>query len=202
MIEKKLLKTTNGNVELTIDETIHKFKGLVFQFIKGYIKSNDYDDLEQTGLIAISKAYEDYDITKDKCFSTIATLYIRNAISKYIRSMNTKKNTMVTCSLDDVLDDSEDMLLLKDCIKDKTVNVENIVVSNIFFNKTINTYLEKLTQPQYKAMMLSIKGLSNEEIANILDKKSSAISTLLGYTRNKLQRLLNSNGINANYIKN
>jgi RNA polymerase sporulation-specific sigma factor len=76
--------------ELVINENKKMIYKIATEFnSKGY----DLEDLYQIGVIAISKALENFDETYDTKFSTYAYIYIRGEMAKYVREdRNIKTN--------------------------------------------------------------------------------------------------------------
>ena len=68
------------------EEVILKNSNLIYSIINKYTKYYDVDDLYQTGVIGILKAYKNYDSSKNCKFSTYAYTYILGEVLKYVNN--------------------------------------------------------------------------------------------------------------------
>lgn len=68
------------------EAVILKNSNLIYSIINKYTKYYDVDDLYQTGVIGILKAYKNYDSTKNCKFSTYAYTYILGEVFKYVNN--------------------------------------------------------------------------------------------------------------------
>ena len=78
------------------DEIIKQNSNLVYSICSKYSGYADKEDLHQVGMIALIKAYNNYDSKKETKFSTYAFPYIVGEVSKYIRE---NKNIKVSKDL-------------------------------------------------------------------------------------------------------
>ena len=68
------------------EAVIIKNNNLIYSIINKYIRYYDADDLYQTGVIGILKAYKNYDNSKNCKFSTYAYTYILGEVLKYVNN--------------------------------------------------------------------------------------------------------------------
>lgn len=68
------------------EEVILKNSNLIYSIINKYTKYYDVDDLYQTGVIGILKAYKNYESNKNCKFSTYAYTYILGEVFKYVNN--------------------------------------------------------------------------------------------------------------------
>ena len=77
-----------------IDRLIQQNKGLVYKQLHRFHMSTD-PDAESFAYEALWHAAEDFDETKGNKFSTVATVYIYNALCGYLRQLNAKRQLEV-----------------------------------------------------------------------------------------------------------
>ncbi len=70
----------------TLVKLINENKGLMYQIINKYKTYYDKDDLYQSTVIGIIKAYNNYDSTRDVKFSTYAYKYMLSEVISFIKS--------------------------------------------------------------------------------------------------------------------
>ena len=81
----KTLLIKGKEENLTEEETVIRFKGLINKQIKNYCKTYEREDLVQIASIALIKAYRNYDISKGIQFITLASLFINRQLWKLLR---------------------------------------------------------------------------------------------------------------------
>lgn len=81
----KTLLIKGKEEDLTEEETVIRFKGLINKQIKNYCKTYEREDLVQIASIALIKAYRNYDISKGIQFITLASLFINRQLWKLLR---------------------------------------------------------------------------------------------------------------------
>lgn len=83
-MEVKNILTHPGVVEqLTFDEIMDRYSPLINKRCQGWANTYEYDELWQTGSIALWRAYRDYDYRQNVAFGYVAGKYIDNALMAY-----------------------------------------------------------------------------------------------------------------------
>ena len=69
-----------------LNQLVRDNQNLIYSIIKKYTNYYDKEDLFQTGVIGLIKAYKSYDTTKNTKFSTHAYMYILSEVLLYINN--------------------------------------------------------------------------------------------------------------------
>lgn len=128
---KKLFESYQKGDQIARNKLIeHNLKSVYFIVYKNFYKSVRYEEIEDLlsiGTIALIKAVETYDLSKNFEFSTYSVKVIFNEILIYLR---TRKKWNNLYSLQQIVVDShETPIMLQDMISDQSDFVED------FFNK-------------------------------------------------------------------
>lgn len=75
--------------ELTEEEVVQDYYGLVVHLAKPYMQHYEYDDLVNEGLIAVLMAFRKYDPSAGASFGTFTGQQIKFALGKYARKSRT-----------------------------------------------------------------------------------------------------------------
>ena len=142
----------------TLVKLINENKGLMYQIINKYKTYYDKDDLYQSTVIGIIKAYNNYDSTRDVKFSTYAYKYMLSEVISFIKSSKLIKTSRdydkiykkvleaktilkeQVKSLDDaILEDGKTITLL-DNIKSRenNINIDNILLDEMLSTLTLD----------------------------------------------------------------
>lgn len=108
---KKLQIRKGEFEELSFEEVLKRYTGLIKKFASPYQSIYDFDDLFQVGSIALWKAYERYDMKKGCTFTTYAYNQVHFAIQTYHRDMTykfsnklSKVRGIMTCDMSELLE--------------------------------------------------------------------------------------------------
>lgn len=194
MNDNELVFLANDNNEDAINLIIDKYSKLINTILNEFTKiynivGIDRLDLFQEGLIGLINAIRTFRKEKDVLFYTYASKCIKYSILSEIRKSFRNKNKILNSSysLDLLYDDSSESLY--DIIKDIESDPSNIIINNESYDELFNNINSLLSKNEKEIFNLKIKGLSNREIALLLEKDSK-------YVENSLFR------INRKYKKN
>lgn len=161
---KKLIKITNDEIILvTLEEAIE----LVMPAIKKAVRItkndfNEYEDLQQTYIEWVIKAFHKYDVEKGKKWSTLAIDYIKSASQKMdnkenntLKAQEGKKYTKV--NLDYTFDDGNTAEELYG-YEDKNLN--DIIEQGGYFGYVIDKYREDVQAIDIIVMLIGESGHS------------------------------------------
>ncbi|KEI95080.1 RNA polymerase subunit sigma [Clostridium botulinum] len=140
---KKNIKINKNNIEkLSFEEVLKKYSNLITKYAYKWIKYG-FEDIKQIAHLAVWKAFNTYDISKNINFSTYANKIISTEILLHIRDNYQKGWEMdsVSSSLDNIIyNDGEKEQRFID-------NIEDITAEDELVNKShINLILNKLPQ--------------------------------------------------------
>ena len=163
------------------------FSFLISSIAKSYVIScNDFDDLLQVGRIALYRAVCRYDDTKKASFSTFASVCIRNALTSFMRSYQSKnKLPAELISLDD--DTSAEVLAFDD------VTPENVLIETEFFQNLENIIDTRLSKYEKIVLRYKLSGMSTSEISEKMGKEKKLVENSLFRARRKLKIFLSEN---------
>ena len=192
-MKKLIIVSQDKMTEMEFEEVLKKYKPLINKEIYAWVKSYEYDELFQVCSIALWKAFENYDYTKEIGFGYIAKMYIKNQVFNYHRKEISKlknKSSQIKSirSLNDIVfDEKSEGVELQDLIgEDETYTEETA-------NKLlIDKLLKKFTTQQQQDIMAYVGGYKSTELA-----KSKNISKQLHH--NKMQAVFAK--FRALYIK-
>lgn len=110
-MKKKLIRVTNDDIlELTFEEVLEKYRGLLINSIKKYKFKYEFEDLYQVSSLALWDAYEFHDSNNGKLFGSLAikTIFYYMApyriSDKYERETSQIKNVCSYYSNDGYVD--------------------------------------------------------------------------------------------------
>lgn len=173
----------------TFDQFIEKKNYLIKSCIKKLNIYKDHDDFYQVGLIALYKAFNDYDPSKDPNHNFdvyayyIILNYMKNELSNYTKRhihedimSNDHANQMIEdfCLEDDVLYRyAFDCVLLKLTLEEQEIiKLKRIGFNNLEIAKIFNCELEQLKY-RIKILYRKIRVLINEEHLFPFNSKSN-----------------------------
>lgn len=141
-----------------INKLIDANKGLVFKQLHKFRLADD-PEAESIGYEALYNAILNYDNSKGNKLSTVATVYIYNALGSYVRSLNAKRQIQ-TVSYNNIAysDDSEehefvDLLASEETIEDTYIKQELHRSAMDAFNKMY----DRLANEKHKAIIKAWK---------------------------------------------
>lgn len=178
-----------------IDKLISDNKGLIFEQLNKFNLVED-PEAESIGYEALYNAIRNYDSEKGTKLSTVATVYIYNALGSYVRTLNTKRRIQ-TVSYNNVAytDDSEEHEFIElipagNSIEEALIRREkNRLVREVF-----NKMYDKLTNEKHKAILAAWRDsefiAQTKDIAVIVGVSQSYVSYVINNFKHSLKKEL------------
>lgn len=192
--DNELVYLCAENNEDAINLIVNKYKNCILMILKEYLKEYniigvEVADLYQEGLIGLMHAIHSYNPTRDVLFYTYANACIRTSLMSAIRQTFRQKNRILnySYSLDKIFEDSGDNLY--EILKDESYEPNKLLLSSEEENELINKLKSKLSKSELAIFELRLKGLSNGEIATLIDKDTKYIENSLFRIKRKYKEL-------------
>lgn len=177
-----------------IDKAILSNKGLVYKQLHKFGLIDD-QEAESLAFWALYNALVNYDESKGIKLSTVATVYIYNALGSYVRKLNAKRiiqevsyNTIVQYDgteyeMLNILPDSK-------TVESEIIREERCKLTELAFNEMYN----KLTNDMHKAILKEWKRTDYEgtttSISDIVGVSQSYVSQVINNFKAKLRKRL------------
>lgn len=162
--------------EEELNTLIQRHSGLVYHQLHKFNLVQDCD-AESIAYVALCNAIRNFDASKGTKLSTVATVYIYNALGSYIRTMH-KKRVIQTISYNNIAysDDAEeheflDMLSTKESTEDAYVRKELCEHTRRVFNELYDT----LTNEKHR-VIISIWNDSDFSMTTVEISKAAGVS--------------------------
>lgn len=142
------------------EEVILKNSNLIYSIINKYTKYYDVDDLYQTGVIGILKAYKNYDSSKNCKFSTYAYTYILGEVLKYVNNNRNIKLSSEYLMINKKIQETRTILtqrLMKEPSNFELalfLEIDESVINNIDFLTKEMDSLDRIINEDGKSLML------------------------------------------------
>lgn len=192
--DNELVYLCAENNEDAMNLIVNKYKNCILMILKEYLKEYniigvEVADLYQEGLIGLMHAIHSYNPTRDVLFYTYANACIRTSLISAIRQTFRQKNRILnySYSLDKIFEDSGDNFY--EILKDESYEPNKLLLSSEEENELINKLKSKLSKSELAIFELRLKGLSNGEIATLIDKDSKYIENSLFRIKRKYKEL-------------
>lgn len=192
--DNELVYLCAENNEDAINLIVNKYKNCILMILKEYLKEYniigvEVADLYQEGLIGLMHAIHSYNPTRDVLFYTYANACIRTSLISAIRQTFRQKNRILnySYSLDKIFEDSGDNFY--EILKDESYEPNKLLLSSEEENELINKLKSKLSKSELAIFELRLKGLSNGEIATLIDKDTKYIENSLFRIKRKYKEL-------------
>ncbi len=192
--DNELVYLCAENNEDAINLIVNKYKNCILMILKEYLKEYniigvEVADLYQEGLIGLMHAIHSYNPTRDVLFYTYANACIRTSLMSAIRQTFRQKNRILnySYSLDKIFEDSGDNFY--EILKDESYEPNKLLLSSEDENELINKLKSKLSKSELAIFELRLKGLSNSEIASLIDKDTKYIENSLFRIKRKYKEL-------------
>ena len=192
--DNELVYLCAENNEDAINLIVNKYKNCILMILKEYLKEYniigvEVADLYQEGLIGLMHAIHSYNPTRDVLFYTYANACIRTSLMSAIRQTFRQKNRILnySYSLDKIFEDSGDNFY--EILKDESYEPNKLLLSSEEENELINKLKSKLSKSELAIFELRLKGLSNGEIASLIDKDTKYIENSLFRIKRKYKEL-------------
>ena len=173
---------------------IDKYRNCIVLILKDYL--NDYNilgmevaDLYQEGLIGLIHAINSFDDKRDVTFYTYANTCIRSSIMSSMRQTFRMKNRVLnnSYSLDKLFEESNNNLY--DIFTDEESNPAKVIMNEEEQNELINKMRDNLSKSEKTVFDLKLKGLSNNEIATLMDKNKKFVENVMYRINKKYKEL-------------
>ena len=194
--DNELIYLCSENNEDAASLLIDKYRNCILNILKEYLKEYDVRgmeiaDLYQEGLIGLIHAIKTYNENKDTLFYTYANACIKNSIISAMRQSFRKKNIILnnSYSLDNLIEDTNSCFY--EIFKDEASDPSELLLNKEETNDLIDKIKIKLSESENEIFELRLKGLSNSEIANLLDKDKKYIENTMYRINKKYKELLN-----------
>ena len=169
-----------------MDYLLEKYKPLVkSRAATKFLKGGDPDDLIQEGMIGLYKAVRDYDPANEKgaSFFTFAQLCIDRQLYKAIEASQRQKRF----ALNDAVAYEEEELDKYSVTGDE--NPEQIFLDQENADETISLILDALSRTEKVVFNLMLRGYSDREIAEIMDRSPKSIDNAMQRIRKKTSQV-------------
>ena len=178
--DNELVYLCAENNEEAMNLIVNKYKNCILMILKEYLKEYniigvEVADLYQEGLIGLMHAIHSYNSTRDVLFYTYANACIRTSLMSAIRQTFRQKNRILnySYSLDKIFEDSGDNFY--EILKDESYEPNKLLLNSEEESELINKLKDKLSKSELAIFELRLKGLSNGEIASLIDKDTKYI---------------------------
>ncbi len=182
--DNELVYLCAENNEDAANLLISKYKGCILTTLKDYLKEYniigvEIADLYQEGLIGLIHAINSFDKEKDVTFYTYANACIKTSLISAMRQTFRKKNRILnnSYSLDNLIEESN--YSFYELMKDYSSDPDRILSQREDENDLINRIKSKLSKNEITIFELKLKGLSNKEICNLIDKDKKYVENTM-----------------------
>ena len=192
--DNELVYLCNENNEDASAILIDKYKNCILATLKDYMKEYnvigvEVADLYQEGLIGLIHAINSYDEKRDTTFYTYANACIKSNLISAMRQTFRMKNRILnnSYSLDKLIEDSNSSFY--ELFKDEQSNPDKLLLDEEEKQDLINTIKSKLSKNEKTIFELRLKGLSNQEISELIDKDKKYIENAMFRINKKYKEL-------------
>lgn len=182
--DNELLFLVSDNNEEATNLLINKYKNLILTNLKEYLKEYniigvELADLYQEGLIGLLQAINSFDKEKDVTFYTYANACIKSSLLSAIRKTFRMKNRILNNSfpLDKLIEETN--YNYYEIFKDYRNDPDVLISKEEDENELLESIKSKLSNNEKSIFELKLKGLSNTEIANLLDKDKKYVENTM-----------------------
>ena len=192
--DNELIYLCCENNEEAIDIVINKYKNCILSILKEYLKEYniigvEVADLYQEGLIGLMHAINTFDKEKNVSFYTYANACIKTSIISAMRQTFRMKNRILnnSYSLDMLIEDTNSSLY--DLCEDESNEPNNVLINKEEKEELLNNIKSKLSKNELVIFELKLKGLKNDEIAELLGKDKKRIENAMSRIKKKYKKL-------------
>lgn len=175
--------------ELEFEEVLEKYKSIITRYVYRWSATYEYDELYQTGLIALWQAYNRYDHTHYQIpFGALATKYIKYALMNYHnkhRSKFARETSQIKSliSYNQPVSQEDEAFTLEDVIGTPD-NYTETVLDHIVIDKVFS----KFSRSQLEDIQKYIQGYNLKELAEDHNTHRNRISQRMRNNFEKFQR--------------
>ena len=192
--DNELIYLCCENNEEAINIVINKYKNCILSILKDYLKEYniigvEVADLYQEGLIGLMHAINTFDKEKNVSFYTYANACIKTSIISAMRQTFRMKNRILnnSYSLDMLIEDTNSSLY--DLCEDESNEPNNVLINKEEKEELLNNIKSKLSKNELVIFELKLKGLKNDEIAELLGKDKKRIENAMSRIKKKYKEL-------------
>jgi RNA polymerase sporulation-specific sigma factor len=192
--DNELIYLCCENNEEAINIVINKYKNCILSILKEYLKEYniigvEVADLYQEGLIGLMHAINTFDKEKNVSFYTYANACIKTSIISAMRQTFRMKNRILnnSYSLDMLIEDNNSSLY--DLCEDESNEPNNVLINKEEKEELLNNIKSKLSKNELVIFELKLKGLKNDEIAELLGKDKKRIENAMSRIKKKYKEL-------------
>lgn len=193
--DNELVYMIHEDDETATNLIVEKYKPLILKILKDYISEYniigiEISDMYQEGLIGLIHAIKTFDKDKDTLFYTYASKCIKTTIMSTIRNTFRNKNRVLnnSYSLDFLIDGQK--YSLQELFADETNNPDKILEIKEEETSITKKLKSLLSDKENEIFELRLKGLSNKEIASLLDKDIKYIENSMYRIKNKYKSII------------
>lgn len=177
------------------DIIYQKYKYIIDIYMKKYYKISkmlkmDKNDLYQEALVGFADAIKCYRDEKEAGLATFISLCVERRMQTALLKANRIKSQVFNeaISLDYIYSNST---TLKDVLSDNNENnpLEKMT-RNESFQELIKEIRKVLSNKEYEVFHLKISGLSNKEIALLINKNLKQVDNTMTRLKNKIKKIL------------
>ena len=192
--DNELVYLCNENNEDAAYILVDKYKNCILSTLKEYLK--DYNiiglevaDLYQEGLIGLMRAINTFDEKRDVTFYTYANACIKSNLISAMRQTFRMKNRILnnSYSLDKLIEDTNSSFY--ELFKDEKSNPDKLISYEEEKNDLISTIKSKLSKSEKAIFELRLRGLSNKEISELIDKDKKYVENAMFRINKKYKEL-------------
>lgn len=192
--DNELIYLCCENNEEAINIVIDKYKNCILSILKDYLKEYniigiEVADLYQEGLIGLMHAINTFDKEKNVSFYTYANACIKTSIISAMRQTFRMKNRILnnSYSLDMLIEDTNSSLY--DLCEDESNEPNNVLINKEEKEELLNNIRSKLSKNELAIFELKLKGLKNDEIADLISKDKKYIENAMFRINKKYKEL-------------
>ena len=191
MTDEQLIRKAREGEAMVVDFIIDKYKPLVKKKAKAmFLLGGENDDLIQEGMIGLFKAIRDFDLEKDRSFSSFADLCVSRQMYTAIKLSQRQKHIPLNnyVSLyEQVNSDSEDKqtTLIEQLETSQDNNPEDVFLDKEWEEAMEQALEEKLSEFERRVLHLHLLGEDYRSIAKLLDKTPKSIDNALQRIKQK-----------------
>ena len=188
----ELVTMAHEHNEDAINKLYEKYKPLIYSKSREAYKyvSNkgiELSDVIQEAMIGFDEAIRDFNQNDNAIFYTFASICVDRQLKSMMLKISRDKHKILNEAIS--FDNDKDDVNILNFIYDDNDNPEYEIISKEDKNEILKTIRSKLTSFELEVFNLRIKGYSNGDIANILNKDVKSIDNTLQRIKAKIRKL-------------
>lgn len=187
--EKLVLLIKTGDEDALV-ELIHRFKPHLNRLARSYfLFGGEEEDIKQEAMIGLYSACISYKPDMKTTFNSFASLCMKRRILSAIKSANRNKNKPLneSVSIHTKIDSKNEVELY---LPQYVFNPDEVFEENENYEEIKIKITKTLSNMEFKILSLFLKGLSYDEIANLLNISKKSVDNALSRIKNKLKFLI------------